>query len=146
MSNEYDERTSATMQNWLAAAGWFLSIALCIDVIVRSVILKQAFGQWWDIGLIWILSTVLVSIGMTREGVPPLGETKWSWKTHGWLVLIIALVVPLMGLMDGDVRSISDFAEGVAIAGTGALMGLGLLRFLYGRWERRTLGRGSEEE
>ena len=137
MSNHSDERTIATAQRWAARGLWLLSMALSIDLVVRTLILKQQPRQYLDIGLIWMATTLYVAIGMTASGVAPFGG-KWS---KSWLViLIIAVEVPVVLTLMGMVHTLADFITEIVIAATGVFVMLLILRGIYGVWERRTLG------
>jgi len=141
----YDERIAATMQRWAAAGGSFMSIALAIDILVRSFVLRQDPRLYMDIALIWLVNVFLVCIGMVRSGVPAVGVTgRWSWRTAGLLVGLIALEVPALQWLTGDIHSIGQYLAQAALAGGSAVVMLLVMRALYAAWERRSLGPGED--
>ena len=142
-----DERIAATSQRWAAISGAFLSITLGIDMMVRILILKQDFRLCWDICMIWMVNLLLVSIGMIRSGVQPVGAVgKWSWKTSGLMIAEIALLVPAVLWLMGMIHSLQAYLGGAALAGGSGFVTLIIMRGIYGRWERRALGSPSDDE
>lgn len=136
-----DERVAATAQRWGAIGGAFMAVALGVDMIVRVFVLRQDFHLWWDISLIWMVNLYLVSLGQIRSGVPPVGAVgKWSWKTSGLMILILALEIPAILWLMGMVRSLNGYLGMALLAGGSGLVMLMVLRGIYRRWERRTLG------
>ena len=83
MSNDRDERTTGTADRWKARGMAILIMALSIDLLVRTLILKQEPRQWLDIFLIWVGTSLYVCIGMSASGVAPY-EGKWRkmWPTR----------------------------------------------------------------
>lgn len=142
-----DERVAATSQHWAAIGGSFMSIALGIDVMVRVLILNQDYHQWWEIFLIWMANLFLVGIGQIRSGVRPVGAGgKWSWRTSGLMVVMLALMIPAGLWCLGELHSLPSFAAMVAFSALGALVMQLIMRGIYSRWERRNLGPDSGEE
>jgi hypothetical protein len=147
MSTDRDERIVATRQRWLARGCAILIVALGIDLIVRSLILKQDPRQYLDIGLIWMGTMLYVAIGMTASGVDLYGgERSKIWL----LILVLAAGVPvllsLLGMELTPAHFICLIIVGGASACAGVFLMLRILRGIYGAWERRTLGRGPREE
>ena len=151
MSTHRDERTIATHQRWAARGMAMLMIALSIDLIVRSLILKQDPRQYLDIGLLWMATMLYVSIGMAASGVAPFGG-KWSTT---WLVILIitavnAVVISVFLTLKGMIHTLAHFIFIMIAAGASAFAGvfltLFILRGIYAGWERLTLGRGPREE
>jgi len=143
MSNHSDERVIATRQRWAARGMVILTIALAIDLLVRILIVKQEPRQHLDISLIWIATTLYVSIGMTASGVQLYGG-KWSkyWLVILTIVAANAVVLTLMGVIHGLAEAI-----GVIVgAAAGGFLMLMVLRGIYSVWERKTLGRAPREE
>lgn len=142
-----DERIAATSQRWAALGGSFMSIALGIAMVVRLLILKQDFRQCWDICLIWTVNLFVVCIGQIRSGVQPVGAVgRWSWKTSGLMILEIALLVPTLLWLMGSIGSLKAYVGSVALAGGSALGMQMILRAIYSKWERKTLGSSCSEE
>ena len=141
-----DERIASTAQEWAARAGKFLSIALGIDICVRTYVLRQNPQQYWDISLIWGVNVFLVCIGQTRSGVAPFYAVgKLTWKTAGW-ILYLALLIPVLVLwLNGGGYSLKAYVVGTAIAAVSAFVTLKVIRGIYSKWERKNLGNGSEE-
>jgi hypothetical protein len=138
-----DERTIATQQQWQARGMAILSIALSIDLIVRSLVLKQDPRQYLDIGLIWMATMLYAAIGMTASGVAPFGG-KW-WKM--WPIIPIVVVGNTVTLARfGMVPTLTAVVLSVVSATIGLSVIIVILGGIYGVWERRTLGRGSREE
>lgn len=143
MSTHRDERIVATRQRWATHgfALWF--IALTIDLIVRSLILKHDPRQYLDIWLIWMATVLYVSIGMAASGVAPFGG---KWSTSWLVILILAVELPLLGTLTGMIHTPVAFIAGVFLTGGSAFLSVIALRGIYRAWERRTLGRAPREE
>ena len=140
-----DERINAEMQRWAARGGAFLSIALGIDLIVRVFVLRQDPRFYMDIALIWLVNLFIVTIGMIRCGVPAAGVAgKLSWKTSGFLVVLIGLEIPALMWLMGDIHTLPQFLFQAALAGGAAAVMLLIMRAIYGNWERRALGQDSQ--
>ena len=125
MRTNHDERIVATHQRWAARGFGILFIALAIDLIVRTLILKQDLWQYLDIGLIWMATILYVSIGMTNT-------------------VVLTLIV--LGRIHTRAEVIATVAFGLIGGGAGVFWALGILRGICARWERRTLGRVPREE
>jgi hypothetical protein len=137
MSTDHDERIVATHQSW-AARGWaILFIALSIDLMVRSLILKQDPRQYLDIGLIWMGTMLYVAIGMTASGVAPYGG-KW-WRMWPIIPLVVVVNTVMLARM-GMAQTFPDVAASVVSATAGLSLAIVIGRGIYARWERRTLG------
>ena len=143
MSNHPDERVIATRQRWAARGMVILSIALSLDLIVRTLILKQEPWQYLDIGLIWMATTVYVALGMTASGVK-LYEGKW-WKMYP-IIPVVVVVNVVMLARSGMVQTLTVVVASVVSATAGLSLVIVILRGIYSRWERRTLGRVPREE
>jgi hypothetical protein len=136
-----DERVAATSQRWAAIGGTFMAVALGIDMMVRILVLKQDFRLCWDICLIWTVNLYLVSIGQIRNGVRPVGAGgKWSWKTSGLITLELALLIPAVLWLMGNIHSLREYLFVALTAAAGCLVMQMILRGIYRRWERRNLG------
>ncbi len=143
MSTQSDERTIATHQRWAARGMAILMIALSIDLIVRSLILKQDPRQYLDSGLIWMATMLYVSIGMAASGVQLYGvKSSKHWPVILIIVAVNAVVLTLMGGLHGQ----ADLIGVIASAAGGVFVMLIIFRVVYGVWERKTLGRGPREE
>lgn len=146
LTNHPDERVNSTIQRWASIAGWVARTALGIDLLVRALVLRQDVHQYWDIGLIWLAAMMLSSIGMVRSGVQPVGAVgRWSWKTSGLIILIIALLVPAELWLLGQIDSVTAYLACTALAVAGGFVMHIIIRGVYSRWERRTLGDGPGE-
>jgi hypothetical protein len=143
MSNHSDERVVTTQQRWAARGMWIFSIALSIDLMVRLLILKQDPRQCLDISLIWMATTVYVAYGMIANGVAPYGG---KWSTGLLAVLIIAVEVPVVLALMGMIHTLADLIADIVSAAASAFVMLVILRGIYGRWERVTLGREPRED
>jgi len=143
MSKHRDERITATAHRWGARGLAMLSAALAIDLVVRTLILKQEPRQYLDIGLIWMATTLYVAIGMTASGVAPYGG---KWSTSWLVILIIAVEVPVVLTLMGMVHTPAAFIADTFIAAGSAFLSLIILRGIYSMWERVALGRGPREE
>ncbi len=147
MSNDLDERTIATGQRWGARGMLMLSIALSVDVLVRILILKQEPRQYLDISLIWLATILFVAIGMAGSGVEPFGG---KWSKFWWLVPMIAVTNAVTLTLMGMIHSLADVIAIIVTGAAGAFAGVFvifiILRGIYSRWERVTLGRGPREE
>jgi hypothetical protein len=144
MSNHSDERVIATRQRW-AAAGWaMLSLALSLDLVVRTLILRQDPRQWLDIGAIWMAALLYASTGMTASGVEPY-EGKY-WKRTWPLIPLVVVVNTLMSRRFGTAPTLTSVVVSAVAATAGLFVAIVILRGIYGLWERRTLGRGPREE
>lgn len=140
-----DERINAERQRWAARGGAFLSIALGIDLIVRVFVLRQDPRFYMDTALIWLVNLFIVTIGMIRCGVPAVGVAgKLSWKTSGFLVVLIGLEIPALMWLMGDIHTLPQFLFQAALAGGAAAAMLLIMRAIYGKWERRALGQDSQ--
>lgn len=147
LTSHPDERLNATIQRWASIGGWVARTALGIDLLVRALVLRQDARQYWDIGLIWMVAMMLSSLGMVRSGLQPVGAAgKWSWKTSGMMVAIIALLVPAELWYLGGIGSIQAYLGSVVLAGGVAFVMQLVMRAIYGKWERRALGPESEDE
>ena len=143
MSSHSDERTIATAQRWAARGLGMLSIALAIDLMVRTLILKQEPRQYLDIGLIWMATTLYVAIGMTASGVEPF-EGKW-WKM--WPIIPVVVVVNTVTLARiGMVQTLTDVVSSVVSTTAGLSVLIVVLRGVHTSWERATIGRVPPEE
>jgi len=142
MTNHGDERITATRHLW-AARGWaLLMLALSIDLIVRTLILSQHPGQYLDIALIWMATIVYVAIGTTASGVEMHGGRLWKmWPLIPFVVVVNIVTLARMG----SVPTFTSVAAGVVSATVGFSLTIVLVRGIYARWERRTLGRRSRE-
>ena len=143
MSNQHDERIIATQQRWAARGFVILSIALAIDLLVRILILKQEPRQYLDFGLIWLAALLYAGIGMTASGVVPY---RGKWSTGLLVVLIIVVVNAVVWTLMGKVHGLADLIGTIVGTAAFAFVTLIILRGIYSRWERRTLGRGPREE
>jgi len=149
MRTNHDERIVATHQRWAARGFGILFIALAIDLIVRTLILKQDLWQYLDIGLIWMATILYVSIGMTASGVAPYGgERSKTWLAMLAIVVTNTVVLTLivLGRIHTRAEVIATVAFGLIGGGAGVFWALGILRGICARWERRTLGRVPREE
>ena len=147
MSTHRDERTIATHQRWAARGMGILSIALAIDLLVRVLLLRQEPRQYLDIWLIWMATILYVAIGVSASGVAPFAG-KWVSMALGIMVAVAATntaVLTLMGMVHTGVDLISAIAGGIIGGGAGAFLLLMMLRGIYGRWERVTLGGAPRE-
>jgi hypothetical protein len=143
MSNHSDERTTATAHLWAARGLVMLNIALPIDLLVRILLLKQEPRQWLDIGLIWMAAMVCAGIGMTASGVAPYGGKGWKmWPIIPLIVVVNTVVLARIGM----VPTLTDVVASVVSATAGLSLVIVILRGIYSRWERRTLGRVPREE
>ena len=147
MSNQFDERTIAIGQRWGPRGMLMFSIALTVDVLVRILILKQEPRQYLDISLIWMATNLYVAIGMAASGVEPFGG-KWSkaWSIIPVVAVTNAVVLTLTGMVHSLADVIAIIVTGVAGAFAGTFVVLIIMRGIYSRWERVTLGRGPREE
>lgn len=141
MNNQTDERIVATRQRWAARGFWILYLALSIDLIVRTLVLKQTPSQYLDIALIWMATMVYVSFGMVRSGVN-LYPKKWS---NVMLVALIALQVPVVLWLTGQVNSWLQYLVYVVITAASASVTMLVFQRIFRRWERKTLGQDSLE-
>jgi hypothetical protein len=119
-----------------------VSIALAIDVIVRSLVLNQEPHQYVDISLIWMATVLYVVIGTTAGGVEPLGTRSRAWL----IVLVVALSNVAVSMLRDKAAPLLDLAGTAVGSLAGALLAIIILRSIYGAWERRTLGREPREE
>ena len=146
LTSHPDERVNSTIQRWGSIGGWVARTALGIDLLVRAFILRQGVHQYWDIGLIWLAAMMLSSMGMVRSGVQPVGAVgRWSWKTSGLMILIIALLVPAEFWLLGEIDSVTAYLACAAVAAAGGFVMQIIIRGVYSKWERRTLGGGPGE-
>ncbi len=144
MNNITDERVVATRQRWHARGFLLLYFALNLDIIVRVLVLKQPPRQWMDIGLIWMATTLYVSLGMSRSGVDLYSKAKP--KSNLMVLIILGLEIPALLWLMGSVHSWMQFAlYGLLAAGSAYAMQI-VLRLLHKRWEQKTLGQGTPEE
>ena len=143
MSNHRDERTIATQQRWAARGMLIFSIALAIDLMVRALILKQDSRQYLDISLIWMATILYVSIGVTASGVEPCGL---NWSLGLLIILLLGVEIPVVLTLLRGLNTLTDFIASMVSAAGGAFVMLIILRGIYARWERVTLGRGASEE
>jgi len=147
MSKDRDERTMATADQW-AARGWMvLSFALMADMLVRMLILKQHPGQWLDIAVIWMASTLYAALGMTASGVEPY-EGRWRkmWPIIPGIVAVNTVVLALLGRVHTWADITSTITFGLIGGAVGTVVLFIILRGIHGRWERKTLGRTPREE
>jgi len=144
MDNQTDERVVATRQLWAARGFVILYFALNVDLIVRFLVLKQDPKQWMDIGLIWMATTLYVSLGMSRSGVNLSPKT--MPKTNIMMVTIIGLEIPALLWLMGMVHSWTQFLLYGAMAACSAFAMQVFQRRLHRRWERKTLGQEAGEE
>jgi len=143
MSKAPDERITATAQRWQARGLVMLSLALSLDLIVRTLILKQDPRLWLDIAAIWMGTSVYVVLGMTASGVDPYGGKYWKvWPIIPLVVVGNAVMLARFGMA----QTLTEVAASVVSATAGLFVTIVVLRGIYGLWERRTLGRGSREE
>lgn len=147
MSNDRDERTTGTADRWAAHGMAILSMALCTDLIVRCLILKQEPWQWLDIFVIWMGTNAYVAIRMTASGVA-LYEGKWRkmWPIIPVVVVANTVTLALLGMVRTWTDLISTITIGIIGAATGTFVVLIILRSVYSLWERRTLGHVPREE
>lgn len=142
-----DERIAETNRLWAARSGAFLSIALGMDIIIRALVLRQDPTLYWDIALIYLVNLFAANIGRVRSGVPAAETTgKITWKFSGLMVMIIAVEVPALLWLTGQVRSWTGYFAMAALAGASATVMLLLMRALYCAWERRAVGSSGSEE
>jgi len=142
MSTNHDERIVATRQRWATHGFAIFFIALSIDLMVRSLILKQDPRQYLDISLIWIATMLYVVIGTTASGVEMHGGRLWKmWPLIPFVVVVNIVTLARMG----SVPTFTSVAAGVVSATVGFLLIIVIVRAIYARWERRTLGRRSRE-
>ena len=149
MSEARDERIVATRQRWATQGFGILFIALAVDLMVRSLVLRQDPRQYIDIWLIWMATVTYVSIGTTASGVEPYGGR--CSKT--WLVILIIAIaagmsalLPLLRLELTLAQLLLVIVVGGAAACAGAFLSVRLVRGVYRAWEARALGRGPTEE
>jgi len=142
MTNHGDERITATRHLW-AARGWvLLMFALSIDLIVRTLMLRQHPGQYLDIALIWMATTLYVAIGTTASGVELHGGRLWKM----WPIIPLVVVVNMVtSARMGSVPTFTDVAASAVSATVGFSLTIVVVRGIYAGWERRTLGRRSRE-
>ena len=147
MSNDRDERTTGTADRWKARGMAILIMALSIDLLVRTLILKQEPRQWLDIFLIWVGTSLYVCIGMSASGVAPY-EGKWRkmWPIIPVVAVTNTVVLTLMGVVNTWADLISTITIGIIGAAVGTFVVFIILRRVYSVWERRTLGRAAREE
>ena len=148
MSTHHDERIVATHQRWAARGFGLLFIALAIDLMVRTWLLKQEPRQWLDIGLIWLGTILYVTVGVSASGVALFGR---KWVSMALLIMVLVAVANTVVLMlQGMVHTWADLIViitfGLIGGGAGVFLALRSLRGIYARWERRTLGRAPREE
>ena len=146
MSNDRDERTTGTADRWKARGMAILIMALSIDLLVRTLILKQEPRQWLDIFLIWVGTSLYVCIGMSASGVAPY-EGKWRkmWPIIPVVAVTNTVVLTLMGVVNTWADLISTITIGIIGAAVGTFVVFIILRRVYSVWERRTLGRVPRE-
>jgi len=146
MSNDRDERTTGTADRWKARGMAILIMALSIDLLVRTLILKQELRQWLDIFLIWVGTSLYVCIGMSASGVAPY-EGKWRkmWPIIPVVAVTNTVVLTLMGVVNTWADLISTITIGIIGAAVGTFVVFIILRRVYSVWERRTLGRVPRE-
>jgi Na+-translocating ferredoxin:NAD+ oxidoreductase RnfA subunit len=143
MTDHRDERITATTHLWAARGLVLLMAALSIDLMVRTLILRQHPGQYLDIALIWMATTLYVAIGTTASGVEMHGGRLWKM----WPIIPLVVVVnTLMFARLGMAQTLTDVAASVVSATVGFSLFIVIFRGIYARWERRTLGRGPREE
>lgn len=136
-----DERIAATSLRWAAVGGSFMSIALAVDIIVRTFVLRQDPHLYMDIAAIWLVNLFLVAFGTVGSGVPAAGASeRFPRCAVGLLVGLIALEVPAIMWLMGEIDSVQEYVIQAILAGSGALVTVLLLRLLYQAWERRSLG------
>ncbi len=141
-----DERIAATAQRWAAIGGAFLSIALGIDIMVRVFVLRQDPALFWDIGLIWMVNLFIVCIGQIKSGVQPVGVSRRQFKISILMIVEIALLIPALLWLLGMVHSWQTFLIEAGVAAVSATIMLLIMRAIYSRWERRTLGAESDDQ
>lgn len=143
MSTHRDERTTATADRWAARGYGLLFIALAIDLMVRTLILKQEPRQYLDIGLIWMATILYVGIGMSASGVETAGGRWWKmWPIIPGVVVVNTITLARIGM----VQTLTDVVASVVSATVGLSVAIVILRGIYGVWERKTLGRAPREE
>jgi len=147
MSNDRDERTTATADRWLARGLVMMSFALLIDCLVRQLILKQHPWQWLDIFLIWMATMAYGAIGMTASGVAPYEGKLWKmWPIIPSVVVAVTVTLALMGVIRMWTDLILTVTLGIIVTVVDAVVVFIILRGIYSKWERRTLGPRSREE
>jgi hypothetical protein len=143
MSTDRDERTTATADRWAARGYGLLFVALSIDLMVRTLILRQHPGQYLDIALIWMGTILYVGIGMSASGVQMHGGRLWKmWPIIPLVVVVNTVLFARMGIA----QTFTDVAAGVVSATVGFSLFIIIFRGIYGLWERKTLGRAPREE
>jgi len=114
-----------------------------MDLIVRSLVLRQDPRQYLDIGLIWLATMLYTAIGMTASGVAPFGG-KW-WKM--WPIIPLVVVVNTVTLArTGMLQTLTAVVLSAVSATVGLSVIIVILRGIYGVWERRALGRAPREQ
>jgi len=147
MSTDHDERVIATRQRWATHGFGLLFIALSIDLMVRTLILKQEPRQWLDIAAIWMGTMLFVAIGMTASGVAPFGGKWWKmWPIIPGVAVVSTVTLALMGMVHTWADLIFNITLGIIGGAAGVSVTLIIMHGIYRLWERVTLGHVPREE
>ena len=128
-----DERIKA-VRNSAAAGGFGIVYSLLlIDLLYRQFYLRQSPGNYWDILMIWFVSSLYVGINMYSSGMMS-GKVGQQFK-----VIIPTIIVSIIGTFYfmGQITSMHDLL-GLILSLVPTLFALFLFYYyLNRRWEKK---------
>lgn len=129
-----DERIRQT-RNRIATRGFGICYVLLLAALLyRQFILGQSPSEYWDLALIFIVSSLYVAVAGYAQGAVPANMQTSYWK---WTVPVIAITIVLVSFLRGGISSLAGFLATLVAALIGAsVMGI-IFYYLYRRWEKQ---------
>jgi len=131
-----DERIK-TVRNRTAAGGFFITYSLLlIDLLYRQFYLKQAPGDYWDIFMIWFVSSLYAGITMYSSGMMS-GQVGRQFKV---LIPVIIVTLFVTFYIQGDITSLNELGGIIVglVVTVPVLFSLYLFyNYLNRRWEKK---------
>jgi hypothetical protein len=127
-----DERIRQT-RNRIASRGFGICYWLLLAALLyRQFYLRQSPAEYWDMALIFLVSSLYVAVAGYAKGAVPSNMRASYWI---WTVPVIAITIVVLSWVQGRITNLAGLLATLAAAVIGAsAMGL-IFNFLYRRWE-----------
>ena len=131
-----DERIK-TVRNRAAAGGFFITYCLLlIALLYRQFYLKQSPGDYWDIIVILLASSLYVGITMYSSGMMS-GQVSRQFKI---LIPVIIVTLFVMSFIRGDITTLHELVKIIVdlVVTVPVLLSMFLFyNYLNRRWEKK---------
>ncbi len=131
-----DERIEA-VRNRAVAGGFSITYSLLLmDLLYRQFYLKQVWSDYWDIFIVWIVSSLYAGITMYSSGMMS-GQVGRQFKI---MIPVIIVTIFMISFIRGDITSLAELTEfiaGLVVAIPVLILMFFFYYYLNRRWEKK---------